>query len=70
VDRLTSNPDVQRGQLVVRGMRISVRDVLGYLAAGMTVDAILAEFPYLEREDVLAVLAYAAEAVPDASPNR
>jgi len=69
-DRLTSDPAVRRGQLVVRGMRISVRDVLGYLAAGMTIEAIVAEFPYLQREDVLAVLAYAAEVVPDAAPAR
>jgi uncharacterized protein (DUF433 family) len=42
-------------------MRISVADVLEYLASGMTIPEILADFPYLEREDILACLAYAAE---------
>jgi uncharacterized protein (DUF433 family) len=45
-------------------MRVTVKDVLGFLAAGMTAEQILAEYPYLERED-LAALAYAAEALPD-----
>ncbi len=48
------------GRPTVRGMRFAVADVLEYLAGGMTVDELLAEFPYLEREDVLACLAYAA----------
>ena len=43
---------------------MTVKDVLGFLAAGMTVDEILAEYPYLEREDILAAQAYAAEALP------
>jgi uncharacterized protein (DUF433 family) len=42
-------------------MRISVADVLEYLASGMTIPEIPADFPYLEREDILACLAYAAE---------
>ena len=46
-------------------MRITVKDVLGFLAAGMSVDEILREYPYLERDDVYAALAYAAETVPD-----
>ena len=46
-------------------MRVTVKDVLGFLAAGMTVDEILTEYPYLEREDILAALAYAAEALPN-----
>jgi uncharacterized protein (DUF433 family) len=48
-------------------MRVTVKDVLGFLAAGMSVDEILAEYPYLEREDILAALAYAAENVPSRS---
>jgi uncharacterized protein (DUF433 family) len=43
------------------GMRISVADVLEYLAADMSIEEILADFPYLEREDILACLAYTAE---------
>jgi uncharacterized protein (DUF433 family) len=42
-------------------MRITVQDVLSYLAAGMTQEQILADFPYLEKEDILACLAYAAD---------
>jgi uncharacterized protein (DUF433 family) len=42
-------------------MRISVADVLEYLAADMSIEEILADFPYLEREDILACLAYAVE---------
>ncbi len=49
------------GQPCIRGMRITVYDVLSYLAAGMTHDEILADFPYLTREDILACLSYAAE---------
>ena len=45
----------------MRGMRMSVADVLEYLAADMSIDEVLADFPYLEREDILACLAYAAE---------
>ena len=42
-------------------MRITVHDVLGYLASGMTQDEILVDFPYLEKEDILACLGYAAD---------
>ena len=46
-------------------MRITVQDVLSYLAAGMTQEQILADFPYLEKEDILACLAYAADIEKD-----
>lgn len=49
------------GQPSVRGMRITVYDVLGYLASGMTTEEILADFPYLTREDIQACLAFAAD---------
>jgi len=49
------------GQPCVRGMRITVYDVLSYLAAGMTEGEILGDFPYLTHEDILACLSYAAE---------
>lgn len=45
----------------IRGMRITVYDVLSYLAAGMTYEELLEDFPYLTREDILACLSYAAE---------
>lgn len=49
------------GKACIRGMRFSVQDVLDYLAGGMTMDEMLAEFPYLKREDIHAALTYAAE---------
>ena len=48
------------GKPCIRGMRITVYDVLSYLAAGMTQREILADFPYLTEEDILASLSYAA----------
>jgi uncharacterized protein (DUF433 family) len=49
------------GRPCIRGMRITVYDVLGYLAAGMTEAEILVDFPYLTREDIHACLSYAAD---------
>lgn len=60
-DRITIEPGKRGGKPCVRGTRITVYDVLSYLAAGMTVDELLSDFPALTREDVLACLSYAAE---------
>jgi uncharacterized protein (DUF433 family) len=49
------------GQPCIRGMRITVYDVLSYLASGMSEEQVLADFPYLTHQDILACLAYAAE---------
>lgn len=49
------------GKPCIRGMRITVYDVLDYLASGMTHEEILNEFPYLQEEDILACLSYAAD---------
>lgn len=49
------------GRPCIRGMRITVFDVLSYLAAGMTTEQILSDFPYLTQDDIQACLAYAAE---------
>ena len=59
--RITIDPGMRGGKPCIRGMRITVGDVLEYLASGMTEDQILAEFPYLERDDIRAVLAFAAD---------
>ena len=59
---ITIEPGKTSGQPCIRGMRITVYDVLSYLAAGMTMEEILDDFPFLTREDILACLAYAAEA--------
>jgi uncharacterized protein (DUF433 family) len=58
---ITVEPGKRGGQPCIRGMRITVYDVLSYLASGMTQEAILEDFPYLTREDVLACLSYAAD---------
>jgi uncharacterized protein (DUF433 family) len=58
---ITIEPGKRGGQPCIRGMRITVYDVLSYLAAGMTEDEILNDFPYLTRDDILACLSYAAE---------
>ena len=59
--RITIEPGTRSGKPCVRGMRITVYDVLSYLAAGMTYQEILEDFPYLTQEDILACLSYAAE---------
>lgn len=58
---ITIDPDRRGGKPCIRGMRITVYDVLSYLAAGMTTDEVLADFPYLTAADIRACLAYAAE---------
>lgn len=58
--RITIDPDQCGGRPCVRGMRLRVTDVLELMAAGETVPELLAEFPYLEAEDVSACLLYAA----------
>ncbi len=60
-DRITIEPDKRGGKPCIRGLRITVYDVLSYLAAGMTIDEILSDFPSLTRDDILAALSYAAE---------
>ena len=59
--RITVEPEKRGGKPCIRGLRITVYDVLEYLAAGMTPDQILADFPDLEAEDISAVLAFAAD---------
>jgi uncharacterized protein (DUF433 family) len=61
LERITVDPNVRFGKPCVRGTRITVGDVLGYLAAGMSEDQILGDFPQLVRDDIRACLAYAAE---------
>jgi uncharacterized protein (DUF433 family) len=58
---ITIEPGKRGGQPCIRGMRITVYDVLSYLAAGMSEQEILTDFPYLTHEDILACLSYAAE---------
>ena len=60
-ERITFNPDMRGGKPCIRSMRITVYDVLGYLASGMSHEEILSDFPYLEEEDIRASLAFAAD---------
>jgi uncharacterized protein (DUF433 family) len=60
-DYITIEPGKRGGKPCVRGLRITVYDVLSYLASGMSTDEVLADFPDLTREDILACLAYAAD---------
>ena len=59
-DRITVNPQVRSGKPCIRGTRITVYDVLEYLAGGMSEAQILDDFPDLRLEDIRAVLAFAA----------
>lgn len=59
---ITLDPDQRSGQPCIRGMRITVYDVLSYLAAGDSIPEVLEHFPMLTKEDILACLAYAADA--------
>ena len=60
-DIITVEPGKRGGKPCIRGMRITVYDVLEYLAAGMTKEQILSDFPYLTAEDIQACLQYAAD---------
>jgi uncharacterized protein (DUF433 family) len=60
-DIITIEPGKRGGKPTIRGMRITVQDVLEYLAGGMSEDEILADFPDLTREDIRACLAFAAD---------
>jgi uncharacterized protein (DUF433 family) len=59
-DRISINPDIRSGKPCIRGTRITVYDVLEYLAGGMTEEEILENFPSLAKEDIRAVLSFAA----------
>ena len=58
--RITFNPEVMGGKPCIRGMRVTVGTIVGLIASGETVDEVLADYPYLEREDILEALSYAA----------
>jgi len=62
-ERITTEPGKCGGRPCIRGMRIRVKDVLGMLAAGMSNEEILDDFPDLEAEDIQACLAYATESM-------
>lgn len=65
MDRITADPKVCSGKPVIRGTRIMVRNILGLVAGGYTVDRILEAYPELSHKDVEAALEYSAEVVDE-----
>lgn len=62
-ERITVDPHRMGGVPCIRDLRVTVSMVLGQLAGGRSIDQVLADYPYLEREDILAALEFAAAAV-------
>jgi uncharacterized protein (DUF433 family) len=60
LDRITFDPNVMGGKPCIRGMRVTVGTIVGLIASGATPEEILADYPYLEAEDIPAALSYAA----------
>jgi uncharacterized protein (DUF433 family) len=59
-DRITQEPGVMGGKACIRGMRVTVGMIVGQIGAGHSIEEILADYPYLEREDIMQALRYAA----------
>jgi uncharacterized protein (DUF433 family) len=59
-DRITLRSDVMGGKACIRGMRVTVAMIAGQIGSGRSIDSLLADYPYLEREDILKTLRYAA----------
>jgi uncharacterized protein (DUF433 family) len=64
-DRIVSDPEILLGKPVVKGTRLTVELILGWLAQGWTQEMLIEAYPQLSRDDVLAALAYAAEMLRD-----
>lgn len=60
LDRITRDPAVMGGRPCIRGMRVTVGMIVGQIGAGLAIEDLLSDYPYLEREDVLQALRYAA----------
>jgi len=59
-DRITRQPGMMDGKPCIRGMRVTVGMIVGQLGAGRTIDELLADYPYIEREDIFQALRYAS----------
>jgi uncharacterized protein (DUF433 family) len=59
-DRITQNPSVMGGKPCIRGMRVTVGMIVGQIGAGVSIEELLVDYPYLEREDIMQAIAYAA----------
>ena len=62
--RITQNPTVMGGKPCIRGMRVTVGMIVTQIGAGSTIDQLLADYPYLERDDILEALRYDAGSSP------
>ncbi|MGH8210353.1 MAG: DUF433 domain-containing protein [Steroidobacteraceae bacterium] len=60
LDRITQQPEVMGGKACIRGLRVTVGMIVGAIGAGRRVEELLADYPYLQREDILQALQYAA----------
>ena len=60
LDRITQQPEVMGGKACIRGMRVTVGMLVGQIGAGHSVDEVLADYPYIERADIMQALQYAA----------
>lgn len=60
LDRITQQPGIMGGKACIREMRVTVGMIIGQIGAGRSIDEILADYPYLEREDIMQALRYAA----------
>jgi uncharacterized protein (DUF433 family) len=59
-DRISQQPGVMGGKACIRGMRVTVGMIVGQIGTGRTIEDVLADYPYLDREDILQALRYAA----------
>ena len=60
LNRITRQPEVMSGKACIRGMRVTIGMIVGQIGTGHSADEILADYPYLEREDIMQALRYAA----------
>lgn len=60
LNRITQQPEVMGGKACIRGMRVTVGLIVGQIGAGRAIEEVLTDYPYLEREDILQALRYAA----------
>lgn len=60
LDRITQQPEIMGGKACIRGLRVTVGMVVGQIGTGHSVDELLVDYPYLEREDIMQALRYAA----------
>ena len=69
LDRITQQPEVMDGKACIRGMRVTVGMIVGQIGSGQSVDEVLADYPYLERDDIMQALRYAAGGPKNARPR-